>query len=66
MSERIPPWVDMETLCWAICACPSSVENYVAQGKLLSWAYEIVGLDNWRGAASECRTRTHIRCAKSL
>jgi hypothetical protein len=24
----------MEKLCWAICTCPTSVENYVAQGKL--------------------------------
>jgi hypothetical protein len=34
VTEKMPPWVDMETLCWAICTCPTSVENYVAQGKL--------------------------------
>jgi hypothetical protein len=34
MAEKMPPWVDMEKLCWAICTCPTSVENYVAQGKL--------------------------------
>jgi predicted DNA-binding transcriptional regulator AlpA len=34
MSEKMPPWVDIDTLCWAICASPNSVENYVAQGKL--------------------------------
>ena len=34
MTDKIPPWVDMETLCWAICASATSVENYVAQGKL--------------------------------
>jgi hypothetical protein len=33
-SQDIPPWVDMDTLCWAICSTPTSVENYVAQGKL--------------------------------
>jgi len=34
MTEQTPPWVDMDTLCWAICSCPASVENYVAQGRL--------------------------------
>ena len=34
MTEKMPPWVDMEKLCWAICTCPTSVENYVAQRKL--------------------------------
>ena len=34
MTEKMPPWVDMDPLCWAICASPNSVENYVAQGKL--------------------------------
>jgi len=34
VTEKMPPWVDMEKLCWAICTCPTSVENYVAQGKL--------------------------------
>lgn len=33
-TDKIPPWVDMETLSWAICASPHSIENYVAQGKL--------------------------------
>jgi hypothetical protein len=33
-DDQIPPWVDMDTLCWAICSTPTSVENYVAQGKL--------------------------------
>jgi predicted DNA-binding transcriptional regulator AlpA len=34
MNDKIPPWIDMEMLSWAICASPSSIENYVAQGKL--------------------------------
>jgi hypothetical protein len=36
MDNEIPAWVDAETLSWAICASPSSIENYVAQGRLPS------------------------------
>jgi predicted DNA-binding transcriptional regulator AlpA len=34
MNEKMPPWVDVETLVWATCSTKTSIENYVEQGKL--------------------------------
>ena len=34
MVDKLPPWMDTDTLAWALCTCPTSIENYVAQGKL--------------------------------
>jgi len=38
MSEKMPPWVDMETLCWAICASPNSVEQLCSVGQAATTA----------------------------
>jgi predicted DNA-binding transcriptional regulator AlpA len=34
MADKLPPWMDTDTLAWALCTCPTSIENYVTQGKL--------------------------------
>lgn len=34
MTDFIPPWMDMPTLCKHICASSTTVDNWVAQGIL--------------------------------
>lgn len=34
MTQFIPPWMDMPTLCKHICASPPTVDSWVAQGIL--------------------------------
>jgi predicted DNA-binding transcriptional regulator AlpA len=46
MTENTPPWVDMDTLSWAICTSLTSIENYVAQG-LLPLPHKLGGKRLW-------------------
>jgi hypothetical protein len=66
MTEKIPPWVDMEMLCWAICTCPTSVENYVVAivgliaSQILSLSLPLLSLarqfqNNFAGRTADAR-----------